>query len=516
MSDDEERNTKPRRAAGDPIDTLPDSRNEGTPAEPVSPEPGERLGGRYVVIEKLGSGGFGSVHRAKDTQLDREVALKLLHGFARTVSSDELDAAISEGRALAQLQHPNIVPIFDAGRLDGVPFLSMGLVRGRSLDRVIAAEGVFALPRAVHLIEQLCEALSHAHSVDLVHRDVKPVNVIVDDKDCLQLVDFGIALRGEGSREQQSLVSGTLGYIAPEVLFGAPADARSDQFAAAVTFHEMLTGRCPFSAKTPDAYVSEVTNLSREQLAALSDDLPPIVRTVVARALSENAADRYPTCKAFAEALREVVDAPARRRRRFAATVAAVALSVTAFLLWPSRPLEVTSELRGLIETRDGSRVEISVDDRAALTVGDWFWLDDVNVTEAAYVHVLLLDSAGEVAALCPGPTCDTSSPLRPGIPHRLPPAGSPAWQLDASTGFESVFVLASTEPMTDDRLRALVNEAKQRVQASGSGASSTTRGVRVAPLPNDLEHRTGQEHDLVALLGDHFDLVRSHRLVHE
>jgi hypothetical protein len=275
----------------------------------------------------------------------------------------------------------------------------------------------------------------------------------------------------------------------------------------------MLSGERGFASRSPTAYASEVGSVPLQPLSKVPTGVSTRIRRVLERALALDPKERFSSCGAFAAALREAFELPRRRRRRAAGLLAVAALTSAAVLLWPARPLAVSSELRGLVETRDGARVEISVDDRAALTEGDWFWLDDVKVTKTAHAYVLLLDAEGDIALLCPGPACVLTEPLVPGVPHRLPPAGQPSWQLDDGQGFESLFLLASQEPVPEAELHALALEALNRL---GAPRITDVRGVRPAPLPDTVEVRVGKEQSLVNLLGSRFEWVRTHRVVHE
>jgi len=208
------------------------------------------LDGRYHIVERIASGGMGEVFRAYDTVLAREVAIKVLH---RSLSGDPgfVDRFRREARAAAGLSHPNIVAVHDWGAVDGVYFMVMEYVRGRSLRDVLNAEGLLAPSQAADVLMQVLAALEHAHRQGIVHRDVKPENVMVTREGIVKVADFGLARAYADSRVTQAgTVSGTVQYLAPEQLQGEPADPRTDLYAVGVLAFELLTGRVPFTGET--------------------------------------------------------------------------------------------------------------------------------------------------------------------------------------------------------------------------------------------------------------------------
>lgn len=259
--------------------------------------------GRYRLESLLGTGGMAEVYRASDTQLGRTVAIKvILPSFAREASFRE--RFDREARLVAALQHPHILPLYDIGEADGLPFLVMPYVEGGSLaDRL--AQGPQPPDLAVRWIAEIASALDAAHSAGILHRDVKPSNVLLDRNDRALLADFGIAqAAGQATRlTATGAVIGTPGYMAPELVRGEPASPASDRYALAVLAFELLSGRPPFTAEHPLAV------LHRQ----LSDPVPPITqRTPTApaaadevfdRALAKAADERPPSAVSFASRL---------------------------------------------------------------------------------------------------------------------------------------------------------------------------------------------------------------------
>ncbi len=201
-------------------------------------------------MERIASGGMGEVFRAHDAVLAREVAIKVLH---RSLAGDAgfIDRFRREARAAASLNHPNIVHVHDWGAVDGVYFMVMEYVRGESLREILNENGLLAPAQAADVLLQVLAALEHAHRQGIVHRDVKPENVIVTREGVAKVADFGLARAYADSRATQAgTVSGTVQYLAPEQLQGEPADPRTDLYSLGIVAFELLTGRTPFNAET--------------------------------------------------------------------------------------------------------------------------------------------------------------------------------------------------------------------------------------------------------------------------
>jgi serine/threonine-protein kinase len=208
------------------------------------------LDGRYHVVDRIAAGGMGEVFRAHDAVLAREVAIKVLHP---TLASDPgfIDRFRREARAAASLNHPNIVAVHDWGAVDGIYFMVMEYVRGESLRDILNVHGVLAPAQAADVLMQVLAALDHAHRQGIVHRDVKPENVMVTPDGIAKVADFGLARAYADSRATQAgRVTGTVQYLAPEQLQGEPADPRTDLYSLGIVAFELLTGRVPFTAET--------------------------------------------------------------------------------------------------------------------------------------------------------------------------------------------------------------------------------------------------------------------------
>ncbi|MCR6481360.1 protein kinase [Amycolatopsis sp. OK19-0408] len=268
--------------------------------------------GPYKIEGLLGRGGMGEVHRAYDTVHDRVVALKLLSD--PFVADEAFRARFRrESQIVARLREPHVIPIHAYGEIDDRLYLDMRLVEGRDLKELLA-DGPLEPARAAGIVEQVAGALDAAHADGLVHRDVKPSNVLVTSADFVYLVDFGIArsMSGEGtSITGTGNVIGTLDYMAPERFGEAPITGLVDVYALACVLFECLTGRRPFLAEGAAAQMGAHLNAAPPAPSQERPGLPPALDAVVARGMAKDPAGRYPTAGAFAEAVRAAVTAPA-------------------------------------------------------------------------------------------------------------------------------------------------------------------------------------------------------------
>jgi serine/threonine protein kinase len=271
---------------------------------------GSQIAG-YLIEEQIGRGGMAVVYRASDTRLNRSVALKIL---APDLAGDTAfrQRFMREMRAAASVDHPHIVPVFDAGEADGVLYIAMRYVGGQDLRTLLDAEHALPAPRVVHIIAQVASALDDAHALGLIHRDVKPGNMLIGrvagsgQPDHVYLSDFGLS-KPDFSGANLTLTGqflGTLDYMAPEQAEGHAVDGRTDLYALACTAFEMLAGQPPFKRDQGFAVLWAQLSAPAPSLRALRPDLPPAVDEVMARALAKSPDDRYRTCTEFASALR--------------------------------------------------------------------------------------------------------------------------------------------------------------------------------------------------------------------
>ncbi len=291
-------------------------------SDPGGLVPGELLAG-YQIQDQIGRGGMAVVYRALDVRLGRVVALKVL---APHLGEDEAfrQRFMRESRAAAGVDHPHIVPVFEAGEADGVLFIAMRYVEHGDVRMLIDTEGRLNPARTTAIAGQVAAALDTAHRYGLVHRDVKPGNILLarasNDADHVYLSDFGLS---KHSLAPSTLTStgqflGTLDYISPEQIQGHPVDGRADQYALACTIVEMLTGAPPFRRDDSMALMWAQLESEPPRVTQRRPDLPSAVDEVIAAAMAKSPASRYPTCRDFALALRAAC-APASRPRIAAA-----------------------------------------------------------------------------------------------------------------------------------------------------------------------------------------------------
>jgi serine/threonine protein kinase len=268
--------------------------------------------GQYRLIELLGRGGMGEVWRAYDTVTDRIVALKLLpaHLAEDSVFKQRFRR---EAHAAARLSEPHVVPIHTYGEINGRLFVDMRLIRGRDLQTVLA-DGPLPLARAVLIVEQVAKALHAAHEVGLVHRDVKPSNILVTDDDFAYLIDFGIArAAGETGLTATGGVIGTLGYMAPERFSTGEADARSDIYALACVLYQCLTGSEPFPGAGPEQQLVGHLATPPPRPSRTTPGVPAELDAVIATGMAKDPEKRYPTTVKLAQASRDAITAPLTR-----------------------------------------------------------------------------------------------------------------------------------------------------------------------------------------------------------
>src|SRR5215218_5188307 len=267
---------------------------------------GRLLDGRYQITQRLARGGMATVYRAVDMRLTRTVAVKVMH----VGLGDEAEFARKfdrEARAAAKLSHPNVVSVFDQGQdVEGSnsrPYIVMEYVEGQTLRDVLNREAPLPPARALELMEPVLTALAAAHDAGLVHRDVKPENVLISDRGRIKVADFGLAkaVSSQSSTATQGLLIGTVSYLPPELVVSGHADARSDIYSAGVVLFELLTGRKPHIGDTPIqiAYAHVHRDVPPPSTGLPARRIPPYVDALVTRATARNANLRQPDAKVF-------------------------------------------------------------------------------------------------------------------------------------------------------------------------------------------------------------------------
>jgi tetratricopeptide (TPR) repeat protein len=286
---------------------------------------GTELGG-YRIVEPLGSGGTSVVYRAEHVRLGRPAALKLLTpAFGE---ADFRDRFLRESQLAASLDHPSIVPVYDAGEEGGVLYIAMACVEGEDLKTLLAAEGRLDVRRTLRILGQIGSALDAAHARGLVHRDVKPANILVAEGDRAYLSDFGVVkeLAGNGTTRTGSFI-GTIEYCAPEQIEGQDVDGRADVYALACVLYECLTGETPFHRPSEVAVLNAHLHTPPPKLSRAAPDLPAALEPVISKALSKSPLDRYATCAELIAAARAAAAERRVHRLRLAASIALLALA---------------------------------------------------------------------------------------------------------------------------------------------------------------------------------------------
>jgi serine/threonine-protein kinase len=264
--------------------------------------------GRYEIVGELGRGAMGIVYKAVDPVIGRTVAVKTIRlseegtGLKR---SELLARFQTEARAAGLLTHPNIVVVYDAGEEDGLYYITMELVEGKSLQALLDGGHSFPLPRTLRILDQTCSALQFAHERNVVHRDIKPANLMLTADDTVKITDFGTAkILQFGSTQQTSHVMGTPSYMSPEQVKGRAVDGRSDIFSLGVMLYEMVTGEKPFPGQNITTVIYKIVNEDPVPPRQIDPSIHPGISAVVMKALAKEPEQRYQTCREMLEDLR--------------------------------------------------------------------------------------------------------------------------------------------------------------------------------------------------------------------
>jgi len=267
----------------------------------------------YRIESRIGTGGMAVVYRARDERLRRWIALKVI---APDWTYDEQFRRrfVAESLAAARVDDPHVIPVYEAGQADGVLFIAMRLVNGPDLWGVLRREGALSPERALELLSPVASALDAAHAAGLVHRDVKPGNILVDERsgrpDHVYLADFGLSKGAVAGISLTGTPVGTPGYSAPEQVQGHDVDGRADQYALACVAYELLTERIPYERDQPLAVLLAHLSARPPSLAARRPGLPAAADPVIARAMAKRPEQRYASCREFTDALRQAFDLP--------------------------------------------------------------------------------------------------------------------------------------------------------------------------------------------------------------
>lgn len=432
---------------------------DGVPAN----TPPKKLG-RYQLVELVGQGGFGQVWRARDPQLQRDVALKIPRP-ERLRSTLQGNGFLEEARKVARLDHPGIVPVFDYGREASYYFIVSRWIDGSSLAKRISTE---RLPpaEAARIVAEVAEALHYAHLRDLVHRDIKPGNILLDVVDKAYLTDFGIAASEDELLAELDGSTGTPAYMAPEQAAGQNlrVTPRTDIYSLGVVFYELLTGRAPFCKGSLSELRRQVLEAEPRPPRTIDDTIPAGLERICLKAMAKEPDHRYATAADMAQDLRH----RARPHRRgpvmmlaVVAVLVLVGLPIGILLLigrvQPDPPL--AEPLSGSVNVRvlkaqrpDLGLIDLTSSGALPLRTGDAVRVE-VALNRPAYAYLVWIDSEGEVLPIHPWKPGDWERPPTEARVQRvaLPEDPDAGWPLKGSSGLETVLLLARDEPLPAD-----------------------------------------------------------------
>jgi serine/threonine-protein kinase len=269
--------------------------------------------GRYQVEKELGKGAMGVVYLGRDPKINRVVAIKTM-ALSQEFDADELvevkERFFREAETAGRLNHPNIVTIFDAGEEHDLAYIAMEFLKGKDLVPQTKPAGLLPLPQVASIIARVAEALAYAHKNSVVHRDVKPANIMYEaESDQVKVTDFGIARITDSSKTKTGMVLGTPSYMSPEQLAGKKIDGRSDLFSLGVTLYQMCCGQLPFSGESMAQLMFKIANEPHADILTVRPDVPPCLAAIIDRALCKNMDQRYQNGDEMARDLRDCMNA---------------------------------------------------------------------------------------------------------------------------------------------------------------------------------------------------------------
>jgi len=265
--------------------------------------------GKYEIQSILGKGAMGIVYKALDPDIDRQVAIKTIRfdlASEETDNEEIMQRFIREAQAAGKLTHPNIITIFDVGREKDLTYIVMQYIEGPSLQRLIAHGEKFTVPEVTKLMEQVCSGLDFAHQHGIVHRDIKPGNILLDKNRRPYICDFGVARVDTSTLTQSGTAVGTPSYMSPEQVMGKKVDKRSDIFSVGCILYEFLTGRRPFEAESITTVIYKIINEEPPSINEVKKGLPAGFAKVIGKALAKDPNDRYQNCNQLADDLRNL------------------------------------------------------------------------------------------------------------------------------------------------------------------------------------------------------------------
>jgi hypothetical protein len=422
-------------------------------------EPVPKQLGRYRLDQFLGAGGFGQVWRGYDPELQRPVAIKIPCG-RRVGSPTGREVFLKEARKIAKLKHPHIVPVHDVGQVGRWDFIVSDWIDGKSLAQQIA-EGRPSFEESAKIVVDVADALHYAHRRNIVHRDVKPANILLDKQGKAYLTDFGIAASEEELLCQNGLVSGTLPYMAPEQLEGknVRVTPRTDIYSLGVVLYELLTGRRPFQVERKDVLREQILSGVPWSPRAIDGKVPEPLESICLKAIFKEPEGRYATARDMAKALRRWQSRrhwPTRRKvlALGALGVLLVLAVVLALLLHPDPPPPLLADMRVIIWNADPARKRMLLSDPQALPLRakDQIRIE-VELNRPAYVYLLWIGAEGAITPLYPWVPGEWDKRPREVRTNQvnLPEAVDQGWSMEGASGMESLLLLARDEPLPAD-----------------------------------------------------------------
>jgi len=343
------------------------------------------LHGQLVVERELGRGGMGVVYFARDVMLDRAVAMKVLP--PHLAAQEEMrERFLREARTAARLAHPNVVPVYRADEIDGAAFFTMAYIEGEALAERIRDRGPLAAAEGVRIFREVAWALAYAHARGVVHRDVKPENILLDRQTGHALVsDFGIARQADASRlTQAGLVLGTFHYMSPEQVSGADLDGRSDVYSLGIVMYQALSGKLPFDGLTAPAVLMAHATKRAPPLHAIAPSVPASLVAIVDRCLEKRAEDRFPTCEMLADALDDALEAVPSTIQSLPEGMPPVISEAQAAAIWQRAARLQADALQRLEQRNDLMPTGMSLSTSASVPSGGYKLVDVAAAAEEA------------------------------------------------------------------------------------------------------------------------------------
>jgi DNA-binding response OmpR family regulator len=277
-------------------------------AEPGRAAPDQVIAGRYQVRRQLGAGGMGTVYLAHDRELGEDIALKVLHPSLLAEDPLRLERLRTEIKLARKISHLNVVRSHDIGEWEGTHYITMEFIRGVTVADLLEKRGRLTVESTLAIGTQLADALAVAHDQEILHRDIKPQNLMIDESGVLKVADFGLARTVQRDKKltQAGYIIGTVSYMAPEQLVGGDLDARTDLYAVGLVLFECLSGRLPYEASSPMAIIAAIVDNSVPDVSTLASDVPPALGAVISRLLQREPEKRFASARELAEALAHV------------------------------------------------------------------------------------------------------------------------------------------------------------------------------------------------------------------